>query len=57
LDQDGRINTITKLIIGILDIVGIIESIQMKECQAKGIRIAKKRDVYKFKKLAPEKAY
>ena len=47
IDEDGKENPISKLVISILGTVGEIERIRIKENQIKGIRLAKlKRNVY-----------
>jgi DNA invertase Pin-like site-specific DNA recombinase len=47
IDEDGKENPISKLIISILGTVGEIERVRIKENQIQGIRIAKlKRNVY-----------
>lgn len=51
LDENGKENAISKMIISILGIVGEMERNQIKERQLEGIRIAKMRgDVYKGRK-------
>jgi DNA invertase Pin-like site-specific DNA recombinase len=47
LDDSGRENTISKLMISILGIVGEMERNQIKERQKEGIRIAKLKGLYK----------
>lgn len=47
IDEDGKENPISKLVISILGTVGEIERIRIKENQIQGIRLAKlKRNVY-----------
>jgi DNA invertase Pin-like site-specific DNA recombinase len=46
LDQNGKENPITKMIISILGIVGEMERVQIKERQLEGVRIAKMKGVY-----------
>lgn len=47
IDEDGKENPISKLVISILGTVGEIERIRIKESQIQGIRLAKlKRNVY-----------
>lgn len=46
LDQNGKENPITKMIISILGIVGEMERVQIKERQLEGVRIAKLKGVY-----------
>ena len=46
LDQNGKENPITKMIISILGVVGEMERVQIKERQLEGIRIAKLKGVY-----------
>jgi DNA invertase Pin-like site-specific DNA recombinase len=46
LDQNGKENPITKMIISILGIVGEMERVQIKERQIEGIRIAKLKGSY-----------
>ena len=47
LDESGKENPISKLIISILVIVGVMERNQIKERQLEGIRIAKLKGAYK----------
>jgi DNA invertase Pin-like site-specific DNA recombinase len=47
LDENGKENPISKLIISILGIVGEMERNQIKERQLEGIRIAKLKGIYK----------
>ena len=47
LDQNGKENPISKMMISILGIVGEMERTQMKERQIEGINIAKMKGVYK----------
>jgi len=46
LDEDGKENTISKLMISILGTVGEMERNQIKERQKEGIRLAKLKGVY-----------
>jgi DNA invertase Pin-like site-specific DNA recombinase len=46
LDQNGKENPVTKMIISILGIVGEMERVQIKERQLEGVRIAKLKGVY-----------
>jgi DNA invertase Pin-like site-specific DNA recombinase len=50
LDDDGKENHISKLIIGILGIVGEMERNQIRERQLEGIALAKMKGVYKGRK-------
>jgi DNA invertase Pin-like site-specific DNA recombinase len=50
LDENGKENAISKMIISILGIVGEMERNQIKERQLEGIRIAKMKGVYKGRK-------
>lgn len=50
LDENGKENSISKLIISILGIVGEMERNQSKERQKEGIRLAKLKKVYKGRK-------
>ena len=50
LDDDGKENPISKMIISILGVVSEMERTQMKERQLEGIRIAKLKGVYKGRK-------
>ena len=50
LDENGKENPISKLIISILGIVGEMERAQSKERQLEGIRIAKMKNAYKGRK-------
>ncbi|MFZ4679065.1 MAG: recombinase family protein [Flavobacterium sp.] len=50
LDNNGKENPISKMIISILGIVGEMERNQIKERQREGIRIAKMKGVYKGRK-------
>jgi DNA invertase Pin-like site-specific DNA recombinase len=50
LDENGKENPISKLIISILGIVGEMERAQSKERQLEGIRIAKMKNSYKGRK-------
>jgi DNA invertase Pin-like site-specific DNA recombinase len=50
IDDQGKENSITKLIISILGIVGEMERNQLKERQKAGIQLAKLRNVYKGRK-------
>ncbi|PQJ12634.1 transposase [Flavipsychrobacter stenotrophus] len=50
LDESGKENPISKLIISILGIVGEMERTQIKERQKEGIRIAKLKGLYKGRK-------
>jgi DNA invertase Pin-like site-specific DNA recombinase len=47
LDEEGKENTISKMIISILGIVAEMERKQIKERQREGIELAKLRGVYK----------
>ena len=47
LDEDGKENNISKLIISILGIVAEIERKQIRERQLEGVAIAKAKGVYK----------
>lgn len=50
IDETGKENAISKLIISILGIVGEMERTQIKERQLEGVRIAKLKGVYKGRK-------
>ncbi len=50
MDDDGKQNHISRLIIGILGIVGEMERNQIKERQLEGIAMAKLKGVYKGRK-------
>jgi DNA invertase Pin-like site-specific DNA recombinase len=50
LDENGKENSISKLIISILGVVGEMERNQIKERQKDGIRIAKLKGLYKGRK-------
>jgi len=50
IDESGKENTISKLIISILGIVGEMERNQIRERQLEGVRIAKLKGVYKGRK-------
>ena len=50
LDENGKENAISKMIISILGIVGEMERNQIKERQLEGIRLAKMRNVYTGRK-------
>ncbi|MFZ4398530.1 MAG: recombinase family protein [Bacteroidales bacterium] len=50
IDDHGKENPISKLIISILGIVGEMERNQIKERQKEGIRIAKLKNIYKGRK-------
>ena len=50
LDENGKENPISKMIISILGIVGEMERSQIRERQLEGIRIAKMKGVYKGRK-------
>ncbi len=47
LDDAGKENSISKMMISILDIVGEMEKVQIKERQFEGIKIAKLKGTYK----------
>ncbi|MEI8086009.1 MAG: recombinase family protein [Paludibacter sp.] len=47
LDDDGKENTITKLMISILGTVSEMQKKQIRESQLEGIRIAKLKNIYK----------
>lgn len=47
IDDDGKENTITKLMISILGTVGEMQKKQIRESQLEGIRIAKLKKIYK----------
>jgi DNA invertase Pin-like site-specific DNA recombinase len=47
LDENGKENPISKMMISILGIVGEMERTQSKERQLEGIKIAKLKGVYK----------
>ncbi len=51
LDNEGKENSISKLIISILGIVGEMERNQIKERQLEGIRIAKLKGAYNGRKI------
>jgi len=51
LDNEGKENAISKLIISILGIVGEMERNQIKERQLEGIRIAKLKGAYNGRKI------
>ena len=51
LDQEGKENPISKMIISILGIVGEMERNQIKERQREGIRIAKLKGSFKGRKV------
>lgn len=50
LDENGKENPISKMIISILSVVSEMERTQLKERQFEGIRIAKLKGVYKGRK-------
>jgi DNA invertase Pin-like site-specific DNA recombinase len=50
LDENGKENAISKMIISILGVVGEMERNQIKERQLEGIKIAKMKGVYKGRK-------
>jgi len=50
LDENGKENAISKMIISILGVVGEMERNQIRERQLEGIRIAKMKGVYKGRK-------
>jgi DNA invertase Pin-like site-specific DNA recombinase len=50
LDENGKENAITSMIISILGVVAQMERVQLKERQLEGIRIAKLRGVYTGRK-------
>lgn len=51
LDENGKENPISKMMISILGIVGEMEKVQIKERQLEGIRIAKLKGAYNGRKL------
>ena len=53
LDQNGKENSVAKLILSILGVVGEMERNQIKERQLEGINIAKIKGVYLGRKKEP----
>jgi DNA invertase Pin-like site-specific DNA recombinase len=56
LDEQGKENPISKLIISILGIVGEMERSQIKERQLEGIRIAKLKGTYTGRKIGSKES-
>lgn len=50
MDPDGKINSVTKLVISILGMCSEMERVQIRERQVEGVRIAKLKGVYKGRK-------